>query len=177
MEVKPPSTGGCVEYMVEYTGENGEQRESGWVTAPRYTDRKLSPNSVNRYRVKARNRYLQETDWSTVQSVQTGDMPAPVIWRLTEGKGKNIADTGGRHTGRVQGRADWVTDRHGTSLRFDGPAFDAEYHPAVLHAVEKVLISSDKSTTGTSRQTDEELASRAGRESLIDAFACRSEVC
>ncbi len=35
---------------------------------------------------------------------------------------------------------------------------DAEHHPAVLHALEKVLKSSDKSSTGESAKTDEELA-------------------
>ncbi len=36
---------------------------------------------------------------------------------------------------------------------------DAEHHPAVLYALEKVLLSSDKPTTGESEKTDEELAS------------------
>ncbi len=36
---------------------------------------------------------------------------------------------------------------------------DAEHHPAVLYALEKVLMSSDKPTTGESEKTDEELAS------------------
>ena len=36
---------------------------------------------------------------------------------------------------------------------------DAEHHPAVLYALEKVLMSSDKPTTGKSEKTDEELAS------------------
>jgi response regulator RpfG family c-di-GMP phosphodiesterase len=36
---------------------------------------------------------------------------------------------------------------------------DAEHHPAVLYALEKVLMSSDKPTTGESKKSDEELAS------------------
>jgi hypothetical protein len=47
-------------------------------------------------------------------------MPAPVLWELSQGKGKRISDTSGRYAVRVQGKADWVTDRLGTSLRLDG---------------------------------------------------------
>jgi hypothetical protein len=36
---------------------------------------------------------------------------------------------------------------------------DAEHHPAVLYALEKVLMASDKPTTGKSEKTNEELAS------------------
>ncbi len=36
---------------------------------------------------------------------------------------------------------------------------DAEHHPAVMYALEKVLMSSDKPTTGKSEKTDEKLAS------------------
>ncbi len=36
---------------------------------------------------------------------------------------------------------------------------DAEHHPAVLYALEKVLMATDKPTTGESGKTDEELAS------------------
>ena len=36
---------------------------------------------------------------------------------------------------------------------------DAEHHPAVLYALEKVLMATDQPTTGESGKTDEELAS------------------
>ena len=122
MSVTPPSDGKGLEYLFERTSEHGDRYDSGWVTSTSYRDRQLLPNSSYRYRVKARNRYLQESQWTPVESVRTGNMPAPVIWELGEGKGKRIADTRGRHTGRVLGTADWVTDRLGSSLRLDGQA-------------------------------------------------------
>jgi hypothetical protein len=120
MQVRPAADGDALEYLFERSSTESGRHTSGWVAATSYADRQLAPNTNYRYRVKARNRYLQESDWSTARAVQTSDMAAPVIWRLNEGKGRRVRDTSGRHAGQIQGEADWASDRLGTSLRFDG---------------------------------------------------------
>ncbi|MCX6833653.1 MAG: hypothetical protein NTW07_00720, partial [candidate division Zixibacteria bacterium] len=110
------------EYLFERV--EGDSRSSGWQSSPVYTEFSLPPNTeVVAYRVKARDAYFAETDWSPVARVKTAAAPAPVIWSMDEGDGKIIKDSTGRHEGTIQGTAVWVPGVAGKALHLDGNSY------------------------------------------------------
>jgi hypothetical protein len=80
--------------------------------------------------------------------------------------GKDSQPLGARILSTVKAYDDLVYGHWGSSLLDTQEALDelksdidAEHHPAVLHALKKVLMSSEKATVENSEQIDEELAS------------------
>jgi hypothetical protein len=78
------------EYLFERVGSEGQG--AGWQSPAVFTDFGLPPNTEVAYRVKARDAYFAETEWSPVAKVKTAAAPAPAIWSLDEGDGKKIKD-------------------------------------------------------------------------------------
>ena len=109
------------EYLFERIGSEGQG--AGWQRAAVFTDFGLPPNTGVAYRVKARDAYSAETDWSPVAKVQTAAVPLPVVWSLDEGEGKTIKDSTGEHEGRIQGDATWVRGVAGKALHLDGKSY------------------------------------------------------
>jgi len=106
------------QYQFERVGSGGQS--AGWQSAAVFTDFGLPPGTEVAYRVKARDAYFAETEWSPVAKVKTAAAPTPVIWSLDENGGKKIKDSTGRHEGAIQGGADWVPGVVGKALRLDG---------------------------------------------------------
>ena len=106
------------EYWFERVGGGGDS--AVWQSAPVYTDLDLPANTEVVYRVKARDAYFAETEWSPAAKVKTAAALAPVIWSLDEGGGKTIKDTAGHHEGTIQGEASWAPGVAGKALHLDG---------------------------------------------------------
>lgn len=112
-----PVAGGAVEYLFECVEGNGQS--SGWQSSPAYTD-KVSPQQRYTYRVKARDRYFDESDWSTSGSVKTPAAPAPVRWTLDDVSNNRVSDVDSRYQGTVTGTVSLDAGRVGRALKFDG---------------------------------------------------------
>jgi hypothetical protein len=70
------------QYLFERAGSEGQ--DAGRQSAAVFTDFGLPPNTDVAYRVRARDAYFAETEWSPVVKVKTAAAPAPVIWSLDE---------------------------------------------------------------------------------------------
>jgi len=113
-----PVRGSSVEYLFECVAGNGHN--SSWQASPTYQDAGLSPEQRYSYRVKARDRYLNESDWSSASSVATPAPPAPVRWTLDTVSRNGVSDVGGRFSGEVTGAVSQATGRIGGALGFEG---------------------------------------------------------
>jgi hypothetical protein len=120
MSATPLSAVG-IEYCFERT--SGAERSFVWQSTPSFTDVGLPPDTDLAYRVKGRNAYSAETEWSAQARAKTPPAPAPVIWPLDEGQGTAIKDTSGAHEGLIHGNAVWVTGVAGTALHLDGKGY------------------------------------------------------
>jgi hypothetical protein len=101
----------------------GPGHSSGWQSESTFTDSGLPPDAELAYRVKARDAYFAETEWSPVARIKTAAAPAPVIWNLDEGEGKTIRDSAGQHEGVIHGAATWVPGIAGKALHLDGKSY------------------------------------------------------
>jgi len=106
------------EYLFECVAGGGHS--SSWQSTPAYTDVGLSPATGYTYRVKARDRYFDESDWSEPLSAKTPAAPAPVIWTLDQVSNNRIADEKGRYYGVLTPTVSREPGRIDHALRFDG---------------------------------------------------------
>ena len=99
-----------------------ESADSGWQDNPRYTAQGLLPGKTYRFRVKVRNRYFKESDWSRTVSVKMPEARGPEAhWKFDERSGRQVKDSAGSHDGEVRGEfARSPEGQRGGCLEFDG---------------------------------------------------------
>ena len=97
---------------------------SGWQPTNEFTVSSLDPETSYRFHANARDRYFNETAWSTGQSVTTGKAPSPdAHWPLDDNAGTKVVDRAGSHDGTIVGPVDRVSGRVGQALRFEGTGY------------------------------------------------------
>ena len=92
-------------------------------STPLHVDAGLPPQTRLAYRVKTRDYYGAESDWSPVQRLTTAAAPPPVAWNMDEVSGTTIKVRDGRHEGVFHGPVTRVPGIRGSALRFDGHSY------------------------------------------------------
>jgi len=110
-----------VEYFFECT--KGPGHSSDWQSAPVYGDSGLAPRTAFSYRVKARDFYFAETEWSPAEQVTTDSAPEPAVWSMEEGDGEEIRDGAGGHVGVIHGIVTRAPGVAGKALHLEGDGY------------------------------------------------------
>ncbi len=129
----PPERTG-IEYCFEECSELPHGIETGtWQSSPQFTATGLMPETTYRFRVKARDRFFNESPWSKVCSVRVGKMPGPAAhWAFDDAKGMQAEDGSGDHTGMLKGDVEWSEGRSAGGVTFKGGGWIAVADPVDL---------------------------------------------
>lgn len=109
-----------VEYFFEETSGNPGGDDSGWQSSPTYTDTGLSQGTSYAYRVRARDRSLNQntTDWSILETAETFSTPVGID---QEGPLMALAgDATFSASGSGSGGINWSVDRLTRNEKFGG---------------------------------------------------------